>query len=188
MNERTNEVATSRIWAFSLLLLIVGDQERPRREDLHHIRVELRFSKMAKEGKSVFLRIGRTKKIIDTAMLIYQLYWKQKRGWDGSLKKRGQEDYTMAKKMWKEIVDEVIDFNPERHRYHGLRKGFVSQLLKCGSPLSLIWFAGRWQLQAAVFEYAKHQQWELFNKAMTYLYGEQQNQKNIDLDSPDLSE
>ncbi len=179
--------------------LIVGDQEKPRRERLHHIRVELRFSKTAKEGKSVFLRIGRTNKTIDPAMLIYKVFWRQKEGWNGTLKKRGQEDYlfeikedsmnyTMAKRMWKEVVNEVIDFDPEKHRYHGLRKGFASQLLRCGSPLSLICFAGRWQLQAAVFDYAKHQQWELINIVSIYLYGEQQNRENIDLDEPDLDE
>ena len=65
------------------------------------------------------------------------------------------------KKLLKSLVIEMGFMEPGRMRLHGTRKGFATTLLQRGMALSLIAFAGLWQLQAAIYRYFVHSQKDL---------------------------
>ncbi len=165
---------------------------------LHHVLIEIRFSKTEPPGKSVFLRLGRTREDIDPAQLLYATYRQQETGWNGKTRQRGGEDYVFeteeveltkkeAVKRWAKMVAECIPIQPEQYRFHGIRKGFATQLQRVGTSESLIAFAGRWKLKSAIYLYIKHDQSDLLLLAKRMLYGREQNQEVLDWDRDDLN-
>lgn len=165
---------------------------------LHHVLIEIRLSKTENPGKSVYLRLGRTQKDIDPAQLLYVTYRQQETGWNGRTRQRSGEDYIFetdeveltkkeAVKRWAEMVAECIPIQPELYRFHGIRKGFATQLQRVGISESLIAFAGRWKLRSAIYRYIGHDQSDLLILAKRMLYGREQNQKVLDWDRDDLN-
>ena len=164
--------------------------------EIHHLRVRLRHTKNRKTGQHVFLRIGRTYRELDPAVLIHQLLVKQKSGWkrlrippkqdQDYLFGLTQEDDTLklnkAKEKWKKRVAAAIDISPEQYRFHGTRKGFATQLLRSGLDLSYIAFAGRWTLSGAIYAYLKWSQSDLLPVVRIFLYGRLRNQNTCDMD------
>ncbi len=69
------------------------------------------------------------------------------------------------------MVQKAITLEPEKYRFHGTRKGFATQLLKCGVSMSLIAYAGRWQMREAIFDYLIHSKRDLLCLARVYFYG-----------------
>jgi len=158
---------------------------------LHHLRIELRHTKCGRTNNNALLRIGRTYRSLDPAVLIYELKELQRSGWHGLHSPKGPLDYLFtltprdlhlgkAKKRWKKRVAAVIQIQPERYRFHGTRKGFATQLQQNGVDISLIAFAGRWTLAAAIYRYLIHSQAALLPIARWYLYGKQKNKSVCD--------
>ncbi len=75
----------------------------------------------------------------------------------------------------------------DKYRFHGLRKGFATRLQQVGIPMSLIAFAGRWKLQAAIYRYLLHNQAQLIPLTKMYLYGKSVNGQILDLDLAELN-
>ncbi len=170
-------------------------------DSLHHVRIRLRHSKSGTINKSVYLRIGRTNNPIEPAVILLFIYHLQKR----ELKKlykfnltgrylfqpsKGSFKLDKIKRDWKRIISELGFIDGNRFRFHGLRKGFATRLQQVGITMSLIAFAGRWKLQAAIYRYLIHNQAQLLPLAKAYLYGKSVNGECLDLDHAevDLSE
>ena len=152
-------------------------------QELHHLRIELRNAKCQKSGQSVFLRMGRTRKHPDPAYLLWSLVRGLRTGWKGITKSRTENDYIFSmfndelklqkvKKQWMEYVVKTGILEAERYRFHGTRKGFATQLMRKNVPMSLIAFAGRWTLTAAIYAYLLHTQEDMIPLADIYLYAE----------------
>ena len=158
--------------------------------NIHHIRFRLRNSKTAAVGKDVFLRMGRTHRDIDPAILINHVLLIQSKvlrrnkpdtfifslpGCDMTLKQ--------IKKEWVAIIiDEMQFIDGERFRFHGTRKGFATTLLTNGMAMSLIAYAGQWKLHAAIYKYLIHTQADLLVVVSVYLYGKRKKVATYDFD------
>lgn len=162
-------------------------------EHIHHVRFELRNSKTACVGSSVFLRMGRTHRRIDPAILVYHVQQLQLRRLNDAKSKSRQHFYLFAvpghdftlraiKVIWKQLFVTMQFLEAERYRLHGSRKGFATTLLQNGAAMSLIAFAGMWKLHAAIYRYLIHTQEDLLQIAFLYLYGSRKSTKVIDLD------
>ena len=158
--------------------------------NIHHIRFRLRNSKTAAVGRDVFLRMGRTHRDVDPALLINHVLFIQSKvlrrtkpdtflfslpGCDLTLKQ--------VKKVWAAvIIDEMQFIDGARFRLHGTRKGFATTLLKNGMAMSLIAYAGQWKLHAAIYKYIIHTQADLLVVVNVYLYGKCKNVASYDFD------
>lgn len=162
-------------------------------DSIHHIRVRLRNTKTGFVGKSTYLRIGRTRRTIEPAIILYHLYQLRLKERDticggqrddGFLFSARNQDLSLqnVKKKWQGVVQETISIEPERYRFHGTRKGFATTLLRNGVRMSLIAFAGRWKLKAAIGRYLIHTQDELLDIVRLFLYGKVLNADSLDLD------
>ena len=90
------------------------------------------------------------------------------------------------KKKWARTILDIGLLEPHRYRLHGGRKGFATTLLNNGVPMSLIAFAGRWKLHAAIYRYLIHTQKDLLPLAKMYLYGKQKKSEMIDMDETEI--
>ena len=168
-------------------------------ENIHHIRIGLRNTKTGVKGKPVYLRMGRTNREIEPAILIYKIFCLQKYElpkiykFKSIWKKRflfahpnRSTKLNAIKKQWKVIVEEMNLMEWERLRFHGTRKGFASSLLQCGLPLSWISYAGRWKLQAAIYAYLIHSQKDLLCLCQIFMYGLIVTKVEIDFDQSEF--
>eukprot|EP01083_Nonionella_stella_P157593 511812_1 len=64
--------------------------------------------------------------------------------------------------------------------------GFASQLQMVGIHLSLVSFAGRWKLQAAIFRYLLHRQSHMIPIANKYWCGKIVNNDAVDIDQAEI--
>ncbi len=164
---------------------------------IDHMRIRLRHSKGALLNKHVWLRMGRTYEKIDPVIIIYRLMLLQRNEWkrkyNYTLKQRylfqplvGKFTLNIVKKKWFYILEEYGVFDFKRHRFHGLRKGFATTLQRKGCADSLIAFAGRWKLRAAIYRYIIHMQRDMNNLCKIYLYGKETNKMSLDLDANEI--
>lgn len=162
-------------------------------DHLHHIQIRLRSWKTGYVGQNTFLRIGRTHREIEPALILYHLYQLRLTQWNGHCKKEdddgflfsaGTQDFTLkeVKKQLKRIVWETVPYERERYRFHGTRKGFAMTLLRNGTAIPLIAFAGRWKIKAAIGRYLIYSQKDLLQIAKLFLYGTEVNVDSIDFD------
>eukprot|EP01083_Nonionella_stella_P305177 1063722_1 len=47
-----------------------------------------------------------------------------------------------VKKSWMGVIEEIGFLEPERHRFHGIRKGWATRLRRCGIALSIVTYGG----------------------------------------------
>eukprot|EP01083_Nonionella_stella_P305178 1063723_1 len=76
-----------------------------------------------------------------------------------------------VKKSWMGVIEEIGFLEPERHRFHGIRKGWATRLRRCGIALSIVAYGGRWKLLGAIYAYVLHGQAELLPLAGVYRDG-----------------
>ena len=139
---------------------------------LKYLEIELPNSKTARANQSVSLIIGVTQRSLEPAVIVYD-FWKTRK-----YKGAKDEDFLFqwkldtVKKHWQKVVKGAVTCEPERYKFHGTRKGFATQLLKCGIPMSLIAYAGRWQMREAIFDYLIHTKKDLLPLTKIYFYGE----------------
>ena len=159
-------------------------------DKIHHICFKLRNSKTASVGRNTYLRMGRTHRRIDPAVLINHLLMVQRdvmRNTEANTFLFSVPGCNMTlrnvKKKWTKIIVEEMQFSEgKRYRLHGTRKGFATTLLKNGVAMSLIAFAGQWKLHAAIYKYLIHTQSDLLVIVTQYLYGVCVNGKSYDFD------
>eukprot|EP01083_Nonionella_stella_P221295 790778_1 len=159
--------------------------------DLHHARICLLNQKVGAIDTKVYLRMGTTDDVIDPVVLLYRMMYVQKKY------KRMKTPFVFdtdaqrmflspMKQQWKEMMQQMSWYEPERMRFHGLRKGFATTLQNMGIPLSLISFAGRWKLQAAIFRYLLHRQEDMIPLAKAYWCGVQKSALPLDIDKQEM--
>ncbi len=164
---------------------------------LDHMRIRLRHSKGALHNEDVWLRMGRTHEQIDPVVIIYRLSLLQRNEWKKKYKFKLNQRYLfqplvgkftldIVKKKWFYILEEFGVLNWKRYRFHGTRKGFSTTLQRKGVVMSLIAFAGRWKLRAAIFRYLIHIQNDLNDLCKIYLYGKEINKESLDLDANEM--
>ena len=137
---------------------------------IDNVEILIPESKTARRGHAVVLVIGPTGESIEPALVLYE-FWIARRD-QGA----GNDDFLFPQKLsaikqrWTTVVAKAIKSEPERFKFHGTRKGFASQLLRCGVPMSLISYAGRWKQREAIFDYLIHSRKQLKQIAWIYLY------------------
>ena len=164
-------------------------------DDIYYASFRLRNSKTGTVGNDEFLAMGRTHKRIDPVLLVHHLITVQKKVirpkgdkvFLFSLPKMNLKLRNVKKKLKKVIVDEMQYMEGEKYRLHGTRKGFATTLQRAGLPMSLIAFAGRWKLEAAIYQYLIHSQKDLLCIVSKYLYGVQVNNDQHDWDESEIN-
>ena len=178
------------------LKLIINNKEFAP-HNLHHIRFRLRNTKTGQKGKPVYLRMGRTFKETDPAIILYKLYCVQKFTLQRKYKYSTRNRFLFAhpsrntklntiKKRWKDIITSLGFFEGHRYRFHGTRKGFAGTLSRKGVAMSRISYAGRWKLQAAIYSYLIHTQKDLLDLCLIFLYGNIVTRTCVDMDQSEI--
>ena len=146
-------------------------QPRYKNGRLHYVEIMLPNSKSAARNRCTSVLIGRTYRTLDPAKILED--FKKHRLNEGA--KEGDwfflQKLQKIKDHWKTVVSKVITIDSDKFRFHGMRKGFATQLLRANVSISLIAFCGRWKLKDTIFDYLRHRKEEMLPIAGIYLYG-----------------
>ena len=123
--------------------------------NLETMELRLRNSKTKGIGEVIKLILGNNKTKIRPISLIYEWFHQRKKESGEDWKNNFLFSLTLqqAKKNWKKIIQEMQVMEPEKWRYHGLRKGFATSLQQREINQGLIAYAGRWSLVESIYKY-----------------------------------
>ena len=117
--------------------------------------VRLRNSKTKGKGEAIKLVLGKNDLEPKPILIIYEWFHHRKRKTKINWRESFLFDISLqkTKKKWNQIIKEMQILEPNRWRYHGIRKGFATSLQQREVNQGLIAYAGRWKLVASIYKY-----------------------------------
>ena len=156
--------------------------------NLSSVEIKLRNSKTKGIGEAIKLLLGRNETEIKPLLLVYEWYHMRKEELGNDWKNEFLFTLSLqkVKKMWKSIIKQMQILEPEKWRYHGLRKGFATSLQQRDINQGLIAFGGRWSLVASIYRYTIYTLEDMLPLAAIIWDRERETLEHKDLDNWEL--
>ncbi len=163
------------------------DNNNHNTDTFYAIEINIRNSKMRNTGHSAYTMIGRSGHKLDPALLLFDLYhsmdilahaYPNAYNWNNNSflfqnGKCGPLTTDNYRELYKKLIHSIGYLDANRLELpHSARKGFASQLSRCGVSAGKIAFAGRWYLPQSLYIYITFQKHELVTLAYSYFRNE----------------